>query len=143
MARTTAKERLARREHALALLADGNSFRTVAALMSGKYGVSEKTAQRDLAWARNRLVGELRPTEVKELLSWFCHSTQTIVKKARGRCIRGCCCWHESDLSGGTEQRAGHDEWQPKQIGLRQPAWQLQNLTLWRTNWRTLVEKCV
>ena len=33
MARTTAKERLARREHALALLADGNSFRTVAALV--------------------------------------------------------------------------------------------------------------
>ena len=53
MARTTAKERLARREHALALLADGNSFRTVAALVSGKYGVSERTAQRDLSWAKN------------------------------------------------------------------------------------------
>ena len=33
MARTTAKERLARREYALALFADGNSFRTVAALV--------------------------------------------------------------------------------------------------------------
>ena len=82
MARTTAKERLARREHALALLADGNSFRTVAALVSGKYGVSERTAQRDLTWARNRLVGELSSTEVKELLAWFCHRTQTIVQKA-------------------------------------------------------------
>ena len=82
MARTTAKERLARREHALALLADGNSFRTVAALVSGKYGVSERTAQRDLSWARNRLVGELSSTEVKELLAWFCHRTQTIVQKA-------------------------------------------------------------
>ena len=82
MARTTAKERLARREHALELLADGNSFRTVAALVSGKYGVSEKTAQRDLTWARNRLVGELSSTEVKELLAWFCHRTQTIVQKA-------------------------------------------------------------
>ena len=76
MARTTAKERLARREHALALLADGNSFRTVAALVSGKYGVSERTAQRDLTWARNRLVGELNSTEVKELLAWFCRSAQ-------------------------------------------------------------------
>ena len=82
MARITAKERLARREHALALLADGNSFRTVAALVSGKYGVSERTAQRDLTWARNRLVGELSSTEVKELLAWFCHRTQAIVQKA-------------------------------------------------------------
>ena len=82
MARTTAKERLARREHALPLLADGNSLRTVAALVSGKYGVSERTAQRDLTWARNRLVGELSSTEVKELLAWFCHRTQTIVQKA-------------------------------------------------------------
>ena len=82
MARTTAKERLARREHALALLADGNSFRTVAALVSGKYGVSERTAQRDLTWARNRLVEELSSTEVKGLLAWFCHRTQTIVQKA-------------------------------------------------------------
>ena len=82
MAITTAKERLARREHALALLADGNSFRTVAALVSGKNGVSERTAQRDLTWARNRLVGELSSTEVKELLAWFCHWTQTIVQKA-------------------------------------------------------------
>jgi len=82
MARTTSKERLARREHALELLADGNSFRTVAALVSGKYGVSERTAQRDLTWARNRLVGELSSTEVRELLAWFCHRTQTIVQKA-------------------------------------------------------------
>ena len=82
MARTTAKERLARREHALALIADGNSFRTVAALVSGKYEVSERTAQRDLTWARNRLVGELSSTEVKELLAWFCHRIQTIVQKA-------------------------------------------------------------
>ena len=82
MSRATAKERLARREHALALLADGNSFRTVAALVSGKYGVSERTAQRDLTWARNRLVGELSSAEVKELLVWFCHRTQTIVQKA-------------------------------------------------------------
>ena len=50
--------------------------------MSGKYGVSERTAQRDLSWARNRLVGELSSTEVKELLAWFCHRTQTIVQKA-------------------------------------------------------------
>ena len=82
MARTTSKERLARREHALELLADGNSFRTVAALVSGKYGVSERTAQRDLTSARNRLVGELSSTEVKKLLAWFCHRTQTIVQKA-------------------------------------------------------------
>ena len=82
MACTTAKERLARREHALALLADGNSCRTVAALVSGKYGVFERTAQRDLTWARNRLVGELSSAEVKELLAWFCHRTQTIVQKA-------------------------------------------------------------
>ena len=82
MARTGAKERLARREHALALLADGNSFRTVAALVSGKYGVSERTAPRDLTGARNRLVRELSSTEVKELLAWFCHRTQAIVQKA-------------------------------------------------------------
>ena len=82
MSPTTAKERLARREHALALLADGNSFRTFAALVSGKYGVSERTAQRDLTWARNRLVGGLSSAEVKELLVWFCHRTQTIVQKA-------------------------------------------------------------
>ena len=82
MARTTAKERLARREHALALLADGNSFRTVAALLSGKYGVSERTAQRGLTWGRNRLVGELSSTEVKEPLASYCHRTQTIVPKA-------------------------------------------------------------
>ena len=89
MSRTTAKERLARREHALALLADGNSFRTVAALVSGKYGVSERTAQRDLTWARNRLVGELSSAEVKELLAWFCHRTQTIVQKAEAACAYG------------------------------------------------------
>ena len=66
----------------MALLADGNSFRTVAALVSGKYGVSERTAQRDLTWARNRLVGELSSAEFKEPLGWFCHRTQTIVQKA-------------------------------------------------------------
>ena len=54
----------------------------VAGLVLGKYGVSERTAQRDLIWARNRLVGELSSTEIKELLAWFCHSTQTIVQKA-------------------------------------------------------------
>ena len=104
MARTTAKERLARREHALALLADGNSFRTVAALVSGKYGVSERTAQRDLSWARNRLVGELSSTEVKELLAWFCHRTQTIVQKAEaagayGADVSGMNLFYQAELS--------------------------------------------
>ena len=78
IAHTTAKDRFARRKHALALLADVNSFRTVAALVSGNYGVSERTVQRDLTRARNRLVRELSLTEVKELLEWFCHRTQTI-----------------------------------------------------------------
>ena len=41
MAGTTAKERLARSEHELAVLADGNSFRTIAALVSGKFGFQE------------------------------------------------------------------------------------------------------
>ena len=57
-------------------------LQTVAALISGKYKVSERTAQGDLTWARNRLVGELSATEVKELLAWYCHRTQTIVPKA-------------------------------------------------------------
>ena len=81
MARTTAKERLARRENALALLADGESLRTVAAHVSGKYGVSERTDQRNLTLARNILVGELSSAEGKELLAWFCHRTQTINQK--------------------------------------------------------------
>ena len=120
MSRTTAKERLARREHALALLADGNSFRMVAALVSGKYGVSERTAQRDLTWARNRLVGELSSTEVKELLAWFCHRTQTIVQKAEkagayGAAVSGmnliyqAVLFRELDhLASSRERRIGH-----------------------------------
>ena len=82
IAHTTAKDRFARRKHALALLADVNSFRTVAALVSGNYGVSERTVQRDLTRARNRLVRELSLAEFKELPVWFCHRTQTIVQKA-------------------------------------------------------------
>ena len=120
MARTTAKERLARREHALALLSDGNSFRTVAALVSGKYGVSERTAQRDLTWARNRLVGELSSTEVKELLAWFCQRTQTIVQKAEaagayGAAVSGMNLIYQAVLSreldhlaSSRERRIGH-----------------------------------
>ena len=41
MGRSTTKGRLARRENELALHADGNNFRTVEALVSEKYGVSE------------------------------------------------------------------------------------------------------
>ena len=89
MDRTTEKECLARRKHSLALLADGNSFRTVASLVPGKYGVSKRTAQRDLTWVRNRLVGQLSSAEVKELLTWFCHRTQTIFQKAEAASAYG------------------------------------------------------
>ena len=68
------------------------------------YGVSERTAQRDLTWARNRLVGELISAEVKELLAWFCHRTQTIVQKAEaafayGADVSGMNLFYQAELS--------------------------------------------
>ena len=58
-------------------------LQTVVALLSIKYKVSERTAQRDSTWARNTIVGQLSSTEVKELLAWYCHRSQTIVAKAK------------------------------------------------------------
>ena len=91
----------------MASLADGNSFRTIAALVSGKYGVSERTAQRDLTWARNILVGELSSTEVKELFSWSCHRTQTIFQNVEAAGAYSAAVAGNIDLPSGAVTRAG------------------------------------
>ena len=80
--RTTKRERLARRHDALAQLAKGASFRSVVVFLTEKYEVSSRTAERDLAWCRDRLLHDLEGVDAVQLLAWWGNRVQQLTHEA-------------------------------------------------------------
>ena len=82
MPKTTRKERIDRRRHALEIVSDGYGWGDATKIIENTYKVSRRTAIRDVDLAFEGIVESLENSDVKALMGWITLGVQRNIMKA-------------------------------------------------------------
>ena len=82
MPKTTRKERIDRRRHALEIVSDGYGWGDATKIIETTYKVSRRTAIRDVDLAFEGIVESLENSDVKALMGWITLGVQRNIMKA-------------------------------------------------------------
>ena len=82
MPKTTRKERIDRRRHALEIVSDGYGWGDATKIIENTYKVSRRTAIRDVDLAFEGIVESLEKSDVKALMGWITLGVQRNIMKA-------------------------------------------------------------
>ena len=82
MPKTTRKERIDRRRHALEIVSDGYGWGDATKIIENTYKVSRRTAIRDVDLAFEGIVQSLEKSDVRALMGWITLGVQRNIMKA-------------------------------------------------------------
>ena len=82
MPKTTRKERIDRRRHALEIVSDGYGWGDATKIIETTYSVSRRTAIRDVDLAFEGIVQSLDKSDVRSLMGWMTLGIQRNIMKA-------------------------------------------------------------
>ena len=85
MPKTTRKERIERRRHALEIISDGFGWGDGVKIIENTYKVSRRTAIRDVDLAFEGIVETLEKSDLKSLMGWITLGVQRNIMKAENQ----------------------------------------------------------